>query len=62
VHDDALLRVVQANSITLTPGTISADFDGDTIRVHALTEEGAEKLRAGGFAKQVAHLTRRRAQ
>jgi len=63
VHDDALLRVVQANSITLTPGTVSADFQDGTIRVHALTEEGAEKLRVGGgFARQIAWLARRRAR
>ena len=56
VRDDGLLRVVQANSITLTPGTISADFRGDTIRVHALTEEAAERSRKGEFAKQVSRL------
>lgn len=36
-----LARVIHANSITLTPGTISADVQGDEILVHAL-HEGAE--------------------
>jgi multicomponent Na+:H+ antiporter subunit E len=30
-------RVVYANSITLTPGTVSIDIEGDEIAVHALT-------------------------
>ena len=47
VRGGDLLRVVQANSITLTPGTISADFGDGVIRVHALTTEAAEKLRVG---------------
>ena len=41
-------RVTYANSITLTPGTLSVDVyeDGD-ILVHALTAEGAEDVKAG---------------
>ena len=35
-------RVVYANSITLTPGTVSVDMAGDEIVVHALTREAAE--------------------
>ena len=30
-------RTVYANSITLTPGTVSIDIEGDEITVHALT-------------------------
>lgn len=33
-----------ANSITLTPGTVSVDIDGDEILVHAITNEMAEGL------------------
>lgn len=51
-----LSRVVQANSITLTPGTISADFGDGVIRVHALTEEAAQNLRRGEFAARVSRL------
>ncbi len=40
-------RVIYANSITLTPGTVSMSIDGDTILVHALSREGAADLQAG---------------
>lgn len=30
-------RFIYANSITLTPGTITTGTDGDTLRIHALT-------------------------
>ena len=30
-------RVIYANSITLTPGTVVLDMEGDTITVHTLT-------------------------
>lgn len=36
-----LARVVFANSITLTPGTITVDLQGDRILVHAFTLETA---------------------
>jgi multicomponent Na+:H+ antiporter subunit E len=40
-------RVIFANSITLTPGTVSVDVQGKTIRVHwlAAPPEGAESMR-----------------
>jgi multicomponent Na+:H+ antiporter subunit E len=41
-------RVIFANSITLTPGTVSVDVGGDFIWVHALAKEGAESLNDGG--------------
>lgn len=36
-----LAKVVFANSITLTPGTVTVDIDGDKFLVHALYEEDA---------------------
>jgi len=36
-------RVILANSITLTPGTVSVSVDDDRILVHALSFEGAEE-------------------
>lgn len=36
-----LARTVFANSITLTPGTVSVEIDADKILVHALYEEEA---------------------
>ena len=41
-------RVLFANSITLTPGTVSIDVSEDTILVHAISKEGAESLLDGG--------------
>jgi multicomponent Na+:H+ antiporter subunit E len=40
-------RVIYANSITLTPGTVALYVDDDEIVVHALTREAAEGLRSG---------------
>ena len=40
-----LARVIFANSITLTPGTVAIDIDGDITEVHAITEETAETLK-----------------
>ncbi len=37
-------KVSLANSITLTPGTITMDIIGDTFYVHALTREAAEDV------------------
>ena len=37
-------RTLFANSITLTPGTVSVDVGEDYIWVHALSKEGAESL------------------
>lgn len=45
--------VTYANSITLTPGTISVDVKRDEILVHALTREGAEGLLAGEMDRRV---------
>ena len=46
-------HVIYANSITLTPGTVSMNVDGDIIEVHALTIEGAENLQAGEMNRRV---------
>ena len=40
-------RVLYANSITLTPGTVTIDTEGDTITVHALTAEAAAGVESG---------------
>ncbi len=42
-----------ANSITLTPGTISVDVERGEILVHALTREGASSLREGEMDRRV---------
>jgi len=45
--------VTYANSITLTPGTISVEVGKGEILVHALTREGAESLLAGEMDRRV---------
>lgn len=42
-----------ANSITLTPGTITVGVKGDEFTVHALMSEGADDLEAGGMDSRV---------
>jgi multicomponent Na+:H+ antiporter subunit E len=51
-------RVIFANSITLTPGTVSVDIGNDTILVHALTKEGEEALATGEMDAKVSELER----
>ena len=48
--------VTYANSITLTPGTVSIDVEGDTIEVHALSEEAARDLEAGEMDRRVSAM------
>ena len=43
-----------ANSITLTPGTVTVDIDGDELVVHALTPETAAGVADGQMARRVA--------
>lgn len=45
--------VTYANSITLTPGTISIEVADGTILVHALTREGAASLMEGEMDRRV---------
>ena len=46
-HKADLSHVIYANSITLTPGTVSVDMDDKTITVHSISLEGANDLRSG---------------
>ena len=49
-------RVIYANSITLTPGTVSVAVDGDEIAVHALSHEAAADLLSGEMDRRVRRL------
>ena len=49
-------KVIYANSITLTPGTISVDVANGEILVHALTREGAEDLLNGEMDRRVTKM------
>jgi len=52
----AIGRVVYANSITLTPGTVTIDVRDDELEIHALTSESAEEVRAGRMDRRVARI------
>jgi multicomponent Na+:H+ antiporter subunit E len=45
--------VTYANSITLTPGTITTGVKGNVLTVHALVREGAQDLEGGGMDARV---------
>ena len=49
-------RVTYGNSITLTPGTITIDLEGDTLEVHALTRKAAEVLQLGEMDRRVTEM------
>jgi multicomponent Na+:H+ antiporter subunit E len=51
-----LCRVIFANSITLTPGTVSLDLDEEDIVVHALTKEAADDVQSGDMDRRVTVL------
>lgn len=46
-------RVLYANSITLTPGTLSVDLEGDEITVHALQSSSIEELKQGDMERKI---------
>lgn len=46
-------RIALANSITLTPGTLTVDVDGDTFVVHCLNEEFAGSIVNGEFEGRI---------
>jgi multicomponent Na+:H+ antiporter subunit E len=49
-------KVTFANSITLTPGTITMDIDGNKFYVHALSQKVADDLLTGEMEDRVAHV------
>ena len=48
--------VTHANSITLTPGTVTVEADHDEFLVHALTREGAEGLEGSEMDRRVSRF------
>ena len=49
-------RVALANSITLTPGTITVSLEGDNLLVHALNREIADGLQGSIFERLLAGM------
>ena len=48
--------VIYANSITLTPGTLTVEVDKDNLFVHALCDSSLNELEVGEMDKRVADL------
>lgn len=46
-------RVVYANSITLTPGTLSVDLDENQVTVHALHKDSIKSLEEGSMSSKI---------
>ena len=49
-------RVIYANSITLTPGTVSVALSKNKLTVHTLTKKAAQDLVEGSMAKKIPDL------
>lgn len=47
---------ILGNSITLTPGTLTLNIEGQRLYTHALTRQGAEALAAGEMNRRVSAL------
>ena len=45
-----------ANSITLTPGTLTTGVSGHTLTIHALVKDGALDLESGGMDRRVSQF------
>lgn len=46
-------KVILANSITLTPGTVTVDLQGDELLVHALTRSSGQAVEEGRLDRRV---------
>lgn len=51
-----ICRVVYANSINLTPGTLTIDMGEQSLLVHALSHQAMEALERGDMAARVSEL------
>ncbi len=52
----AVGHVIYANSITLTPGTVSVELGSDSVEVHALTQELMDDLKTGEMDARVTRM------
>lgn len=56
VFERAVSRVTFANSITLTPGTLTVDVDDDTFYIHCLAERFATEIASGELERRVSRV------
>ena len=52
----ASAKTLYANSITLTPGTLTTDVKADHFMVHSLSSDGIDELREGEMERQIQRL------
>ena len=57
-----ITRVIYADSITLTPGTLSIDLDDEWVEVHALNEGSLDALERGEMNARACRLDREPAE
>lgn len=55
LQDSDLGAVIYANSITLTPGTVTIQLSKDSLTVHTLSKEAAEELATGAMSKEISN-------
>jgi multicomponent Na+:H+ antiporter subunit E len=48
-----LFKALYANSITMTPGTVTMEIEGDEFTVHALTRSSREGIESGDMDRRV---------
>ena len=54
--ESGLEKTLYANSITLTPGTLTTDVCDDYFMIHALSQEGMDELREGEMQRRIRRL------
>lgn len=55
-----IAKVTYANSVTLTPGTVTLLLESDSLEAHALTRSSAQALQSGAMERKVAWLEQHR--
>lgn len=53
---DPLIKTIYANSITLTPGTVTTEVGEDYFIVHALNSESLDELEEGEMERRLSRL------
>ena len=54
--NDPLIKTIYANSITLTPGTVTTEVGEDYFIVHALNSESLDELEEGEMQRRLSRL------
>ncbi len=55
LQESDLGAVIYANSITLTPGTVTISLSKDSLTVHALSKEAASELATNAMSKEISN-------